>query len=227
MTNLSTLFPSYTSPPYYDTSDANVTYYDLPADTIAYGANGRLSTYLAPPANALVVDRFTDTDTTLLTAHTPDVDLEGGGWVTHTYSNATISGNELLMGATNTFNQIDVGIGTTDYSARFKLVAVGNYVLLGVRSALATSSGWDILYGLSGASTLLRENGTTRVTHPTDSPVAGDIMELRVVGASIQYYLNEVLLIDYTATGTESYGDYCTVQGGSSAKVDDFMVVPL
>lgn len=61
------------------------------------------------PYDLVVYDTFTDSDNTHLTAHTPEIDLEGGGWIpetsTFSASPGTISpsdlfivGNELVIG---------------------------------------------------------------------------------------------------------------------------------
>lgn len=56
----------------------------------------------------LVVDNFTDTNGTLLTAHTPDTDNVGNGW-TNTGNGFTIQGNQMQATASNDQCWIDTG----------------------------------------------------------------------------------------------------------------------
>jgi hypothetical protein len=62
---------------------------------------------LAAADNTLVHDSFTDTDGTDITAHTPEIDVVGGGWITA--GNWTTQNNRLSYQIGNSFVTIDAG----------------------------------------------------------------------------------------------------------------------
>lgn len=67
----------------------------------------------------LVSDTFTDTDTTVLTSHTPDIDDVGGGWSLSAGTIGTIDSNTAITGgnATRECYVIDAGAGSVSITA--------------------------------------------------------------------------------------------------------------
>jgi hypothetical protein len=168
-------------------------------------------------------DTFSDEiDGTAITAHDPEIDLEGGGWVSGQGAPTIVSDKAKIAG-TNDRVGADIG-SVTDYAVSSITNEVSWYRLLFARGT-STGGGWRMEGGL-GTYVRLYEESTVRQTSTITT--AGDQdWKIVVSGASIKCYVDGVLAIDYTATGTQVYGTYCGIQGAGNATFDDFKVTGL
>ena len=75
----------------------------------------------------LFQDTFTDSDATTLTAHTPDVDQVGGGWIERSAS-MSINSNEAVTGSSsgNEYNGVVADVGTADIILNCKAKTTNN-----------------------------------------------------------------------------------------------------
>ena len=179
-------------------------------------------------ASTLFYDAFTDTDTTELSTHTPDIDTVGGGWLKKSATEIDINSNRATPQGADCDYIADVGATDVTVSTKFYNVSqVSQYAMVNARSNNAGGSGWRAFCGQGGAPALY-ENGTLRATGSTTILAATEYtLEVIYSGTSIKVYLDSNLEIDYTITTTESYGNYAGIQistGAAGNYHDNFLV---
>jgi hypothetical protein len=129
----------------------------------------------------LVEDLFTDTDTTLLSDHTPDTDTEGNGWGLNPFS--TISGNQAKMASTR-FSTSIIDSGVADVTVTCEIHSTN---LIGIcTNMLDHDDGWcGMVNGASGYIYELTAGTPTSRDSAATTVVAGDIFTMISNGDTI------------------------------------------
>ena len=165
----------------------------------------------------LLYDTFTDTDTTALSAHTPDINTTGGSWALLNSSDIQIISNEAkVVGSPGDNVLYLMNVGVTDFTltATFKLSNQAScYAMFTTRAANSAGSGWRVQC-VHNAKCVLFEASTSRATGTTTTFSDGTYYDFKMVlsGTSVKVYINDGLEIDHTIVTTQSYGNYAGLQ---------------
>ena len=162
----------------------------------------------------LLYDTFTDTDTTALSAHTPDINNTSDVWTLVYSSNLQILSNQVKPVGSDVLYLIDVGVtDVTMLTTAFRLSNnSSSYIKFVARAPSSVNTGWGV-FGARDGVLLLYEGVTSRATGTT-TLVQNTNYKLEVIysGTSIKVYLDDSLEIDHTITTTESYGTHAGIQ---------------
>lgn len=186
-------------------------------------------------------DSFTDSDGTLLNAHTPNV---GTSWTRLWYSSGEIEiqGNTAVPNGGLSDGAIyvaDTTYSTADYNVKVTAVTVdssddSSYLLGRVQDQ-------ENMYALKWTTTVLtlykKVSGTwsTLAARGANAPVDGDVLELRFSGTSIGVYKNNTEIVTVTDSSISAAGKAGIAMGGgaelvksgddmSDQQFDDFIV---
>ena len=191
--------------------------YRPPAPQPSFRSNGLLL-LLAPPAAPVynIIDTFTDTGGTTLTAHPPDA---GGSWTLQKGNNPLITSsptNKARAGGTAiSVATYSVAPPSADYSVFAAITAVdvgiGNYAGLVARHQGATDSFYVLQMALSEGQWRIRKTlaaAPTAVTATNFSFTEGQtyIVEFRISGTSLQGWIDGNLVCDGTDSDISSAG---------------------
>ena len=191
----------------------------------------------------LVQDLFTDTNSTQLTAHTPDIDLKGDGWIDHGSAtaaggaNADIQSNQARVTTDNRGAVIPTGHWkvrvTVDYtfgSGDTKASVITNSS--GSRYNFMQSRGREnsndtTIYTVVGGSSTVRVSGSY-------SFAASTTYEFKVERTSekLDFFIDGVLNITYgnyegQNLGNDQHGFYRHADGADDARWENFRVESL
>lgn len=184
----------------------------------------------------LAGDHFEDTDDTNITAHTPDVDTVGGGWIGKSaVTTHTISGNKArflevaLVG-------IDAGNAVSRATARGVTHQTSNALpVLIVRddgTAGSLENCWATYYHPVNNRVYLRSYSGGSVTAVTDAAqgTKPDVMEMRSYSDRVEVWIDGSLLITNSSTlhNTNTYAGLGNFSGSSGeTRYESFEVVEL
>lgn len=187
-----------------------------------------------PYAAYLIYDEFTDTNATAIGDHTPDKDIEAGGWTATRGTGFTIQSNSLdCNGAADQITEIDSGV------AAVKSI-VGTLIAGGYAGAIARDDGTATLAGWLGSSVpgdnkliIFEMNGAyverasySQVHTPGDSFTN---FELRCTGDTITLHDNGTQRVTYSSS-TFNTQTYCGVFGygeDGTANYDNYSVIAI
>ena len=190
-------------------------------------------TMLAPSAltvvggvTTLVSDTFTDSDSTVLSAHTPDIDTVGGGWTAGT-GTPDIQSNKASSPDDGDVNaDIDAGNANVIVSADV-LIATANDGFIGLAMRYtSTTSKWSLEF----STTLLKlvERDTTSTTRASTAiTVAKDAehaLSATCSGDDFTCTINGGDEITYTSTFNNSVTNHGLFGGNTASTWDNFLV---
>lgn len=186
-----------------------------------------------PPATSFdVQDTFTDTNGTLLTAHTPDTDTVGTGWAGSGDFEIQSNVAEFVGAGSDAFIGIDAGVTTGTYEVTITRTS-GNWHGLwfcgNSTSGTIPSNVWFVEADINGTYELFERVSGTRTSRGTGGTPSSSAEAWRVVvtSTSIAFYVDDVLTISYSPGGSLTFADsYCGIKTGSVGTVtwDDLEV---
>jgi hypothetical protein len=188
----------------------------------------------------LVQDLFTGTNGTDISAHAPDIDVVGNGWLDSGSNEVELDGSSALkFSGSNKNCVIDTGttdqIVTTNFNAggsdnRSTVVLRANgivnsgtqtYYNFNFRTDDATNS-LQIYKTVSGSGALLTSSGNLGLSNSTTYEI-----KCRAVGSSLEFYIDGTLELSVTDTSITS-GDYAGLEHqkyvNGNARFNDFLV---
>ena len=188
-----------------------------------------------------VLDRFTDTDGVLIQNHTPDIDVEGGGWsVIHGVSLEILSNQLFVPGATDYSAAIDPGIAdsyiitgkviTTDaingFYARilFRTIDINNWLAFQIEGIIPGVGAREITQRIAGVTTNLASSS------PAPTGVGTYEFKITVDGTLItcEDVTNSIVLTATTSQfQTEQLCGLGNHDGAPSLSFDDFRIESL
>ena len=176
-----------------------------------------------------MVDTFTDVDGTLLLAHTPDVDILGGGWD----GGGIITGDKARIGVgAPSISLIDSGMSDMVLEATLTKDAGGVSQQIGliIRSnALSTAFVYVryIFLGFNDMRIVHGPDNTDYVVQPVAWPAGGTgTIRVEASGTLISVYLNDVFVVS-TVTADELAEMHQGLWGFlGNYDADDFSVCP-
>jgi len=186
-------------------------------------------------AATLFYDTFTDTDGTLLDAHTPDIDTVGGGW-TNAHGSWDIQGNKAQKCTAGSAPQaaiavVDVGQADCVLTATFTLATEDSY---GYGGFTARFTDKDNLFFISISASedrfalARRQGGVWTTLDYVSVPISAGVeytIRCTLAGNDITAVLNGT----YTVSATDSMNNTSTVHGlfcGNAAHTaDNFRVM--
>ncbi len=164
----------------------------------------------------LLRDTFTDTDGTLLTAHTMNV---GSGWtkfdVTHVWDIQTNRSRETSVQAGA---GIQANSGVTDHDVSVTM-AVDGANNSGPVSRYVDANNFALLSRLGVLYIFVAGTPTNRGSAVV-TPAAGDVYRMKWVGSSVTCYKNGVSIITYTLTAGEVTAIGAGTKCGMRANLD-------
>ena len=178
--------------------------------------------YVVGPTT-LVYDTFTDSDSTALTAHTPDIDVVGGGWVAYVSTICQVLGNKAgRTAAARSVSAINAGVANTLLTCDVSAINQG-----GIVCRLSDNANYWLFYCqdsnlyevVAGAFTVRANVSTVGV------PVA---MKVVSTGASISINYNNAAAATYaSATHNQTATRYGIFVDSSTQRFDNFTVTTL
>ena len=187
---------------------SDATAYTLASNYVDSDGNAFTPTTEECYVGVLVFDTFTDTDGTLLTDHTPDRDVVGGGWTVVT-NTMDIQSNELRYKNTTNDRTVTAFISHTAADSLVEALMqfdnnIGRHTKLLCRYKDTANNWSQQMTNSSGAKVRLYEkvaNVNTERGSYTSLSVAGDYNthEIRDVVDTIECYFNDVLVITYAS----------------------------
>lgn len=183
----------------------------------------------------VLLDTFTDTDTTNILSHTPDTDAAGNGWVGDGGGSCdwAISGNRLFVGTYSGFPVINVGISDYVVSAKIKLQATSSSVMRAIMlrnttDTWAGSTGYcaGILYNGNKLRIARVQNGAALAeTAFTPTPGVDYTLTVTCSGSTITAAIGATSV---ELTGADTTGSYVGLGGRYTGdSFDDFTVTAL
>jgi hypothetical protein len=184
---------------------------------------GPSAAYSDPYADYLVYDTFTDTNGTLLNAHTPDKDTEGGGWIHQSgeweiQSDAAIPKTLVSSRAVTT---IDAGDATVEVQSDLVLGATHNAGFIFRFSD--TQNYLEVPDVISADNTIrsyrLQANGWTKIATVTDGQsgtielnvtVDADSLYTVTIDGGLIYTVTDAFNNTQTKHGMRPYGSLLT-----------------
>lgn len=184
-----------------------------------------------------VTDTFTDTNGTLLTAHTPDSDAVGTGW--EGSSQFEIQGNaaEFVGASADQFIGVDLGDTSLDMTVDIDLSGgvadwPGVWFNGGVSGGGIPSNCWFIEADSGFSYELFERVGGVRTSRAVTTAVipgtGTETWRVVVKSDSIHFYVDNKLVLRYAPGGSLSYlGTYAGIKTGSAGYVawDNFSVI--
>lgn len=201
--------------------------------------------YARGRVNPLVVDTFTDTNGTEIDAHTPDTDVQGGGWsdaawnvTLPTADMVEIQGNKLVINTNDKGAVINTGTaskivevtwttGTTGQDQLWlpmRYVNEDSNVSIGIRGNDQTVAVWDVPSWTDYPTGGQAITGGLTITNNTTYNV-----KVEEDGNRFRLWINDILQLDQTVTNLSGN----TVAGvgigtvGSPQTIDDYKVYAL
>lgn len=180
-----------------------------------------------------VQDSFTDTDSTNLDAHTPDVDVVGGGWAEVIGTDWTIQSNHAEAGTLDATAAIDCGEADLNLSceADSNALSAAQNQSAGLCARLSDSSNfWAIIINDNGNTFRIAEKNAGAYTTRASASVTitgGTYYTItaQLDGQTITAQLDDANEISY---GSAALNETATVHGiklrrGSTDRIDDFL----
>ena len=204
----------------------------VPYSDSAFAGVPRNQAQALTPGTVDLLDTFTGTDTTLLTAHTPDT-TPGGMWLSAGTS-SEILGNQAANGATaTTINSIDITKtvkAQLDFDVTIPTHTGTNKVTIGFDSTVEAvgSNGIELTITAGAVDSLFVSDGTFSATVTGTS--FGDTAQVHYTviysGGSVAVYKAGVLTIEvltptFTPTGTLAKLKLINGNGAGNVKVDN------
>jgi hypothetical protein len=183
-----------------------------------------------------VYDSFTGADSTQLTAHAPDIDVVGGGWVnailtTTPGANASILSNKASITADNAGTIINAGQANVEIEATWTLaVGVDNRSSIALR--YVDASNWIIFNVREPNGDLLLNKrvagSTSTVASAAFSWTEGQTYTLKITanGTAVVCYVDDVEVLSGTIaelTTATKHGIFRNA-GNSNSLFDDFYI---
>lgn len=197
--------------------------------------NKMAQTLWIPETIAIFYDTFTDTNGTLITAHTPNIDIVGTGW-NYSTGYLKISGNQLCVSDAGAARHCTCGSGKSDIDISMDVYIPDelNYLAALIVRKVNKTMYWRIAVArAAGGDPIVRiSKYTTAVSTAIISHVAG-VGNLRCVtnGVYFDVYWKGNKVIDaYTSDGTglteKNHGIYLYVEGDfKDIRVDNFQII--
>ena len=184
-------------------------------------------------AGPYVVDNFTDSDSTNLTAHTPDTDVEGGGWIQYSAAAIEVQLNKAaaIGGIQDRFYGINAGIAD-EVSVEGTLQTPGGSSR-NVSLVLSLSDGDNSIYGeldqFGDLKIVERIAGvnTTKASGAVAGFVAGTdyAATLTRSGANIAFTVDGNLISWSGAPASPTETDHGIMMSrGNTPTIDDFII---
>lgn len=207
------------------------------------GYIGRSAVYPTTIRNVKVFDTFTDTDSTSITSHTPDVDAGDTSYrlvATYDSFNSALITSNRLRGNVNTVTTgvclIDSGVSDCTITCDLSRNSTNpNHGGTGIGFRFSGSTGYYVDFYAVGGTTrtirLMETNGTSgsEVTSAAFSHNDTTFYTMKIVlsGSSIKVYMDDVEYIsttDSTYTGTEHGPSLLTNSTSVYSLADNFRV---
>jgi len=152
-----------------------------------------------------VYDRFTGTNGTAITSHTPDIDVPTGGWLEFPTGSWTIQDNRMQSVATVGARMTYKNVGDADVTIQAEYVSGGD-LIIGMNVTNGANL-WLCRWNSTGLLIVERvaSGNTTRATNGSTGPTAGDHLVAVTNGDTISLY----------AHGSQSYSCTYTVASRS------------
>lgn len=165
-----------------------------------------LATYGRRAAGAVVTtlfyDTFTGSDGTLLTAHTPDIDTVGGGWVATTGATEIQSNRAVAKTYDASIIRVSADVGKSNHTltGTCKIIGGPGTKLLGFMTRFQdASNSWYAYMDINGTRIQIAENATIRATTAV-SIASADINTTCITTASDITFIHPSATVTYSST---------------------------
>jgi hypothetical protein len=188
----------------------------------------------------LVQDLFTGTNGTDISAHAPDIDVVGSGWLDSGANEVELDGSGALKFSNLSKNCV-IDIGTTEQivTANFNAGGADNRVSLGLRADGLLSTGSETYYNfnfriddttntlkifrfVSGTGIVIASSGNLGLSNSTTYELT-----CSAVGSTLEFYVDGALELSVTDTSITT-GDYAGLEHqkyvNGNARFNDFLV---